>query len=356
MIVPHKEHQTSVNVFLFLYFWTGAASHGGTAKGDAEVSNAIKTYLLNLKVINLHPTPIDQKRAKRLISNVERSSDEEDKTKVNFYEAILTFHETILVEFWYFGDLDEDGLFHGQATLKLTNDQSCSKGQCKTNPIGQIFGTFEHGLLQGPVLIYSPNYDSSTFFITKDGIVHSLAISIGLKPIYPYVEDLKYARIDKIMSLGENGIGYLSLFRNGKTEGPVWYGTVGEGIIGQGFLYGLPNKKGWLTGDNIAFIYPDHLTALVGKFEDKIMKAAKEAQVSQVSCQDGLINVEFSQPDKNSTVFFYDPPNNVSMASAALMTVRDPYEKRTVEVQESSVPSSGHGLFAIRDIPQGQVC
>jgi len=308
-----------------------------------------------LNKIKEDPTPVDKKKAKRFISHVERSVYDSDESVTNFYEAVINFHGSLPVEFFYFGNLDEEGLFHGQAILKVTTFQSCYKGRCKENPFGQIVGTFEHGLLQGPVVTYSPKRDRPMYFILKDGVIHSLVISIGMKPIYPLVEIPKYAIMDKIKALPEIGLGYLGLFRNGKAVGDAWYGLVGEDVIGQGFLYGHPDKKGSLTGDNIAFIYPDHLTALVGRFEDKFMKSAKEARITQVTCQDGLIQARFSQPVENSAIFYYDPPNNESMASPALMTVRDPLEKRTVEVYESLLPNSGEGLFAVRDIPQGQV-
>lgn len=60
--------------------------------------------------------------------------------------------------------------------------------------------------------------------------------------------------------LAQFGIGFLSKFKNGIPDGPVWMGLIGEPIIGQGFLYGKLNKKGKLTGDEIAYIYPDYLT------------------------------------------------------------------------------------------------
>jgi hypothetical protein len=72
-----------------------------------------------------------------------------------------------------------------------------------------------------------------------------------------------------------------------------------------------------------------------------------------VTCEQGLIRAKFSRRDENAVVFFYDPPTNETMGSMHL--ARDPYEKKTVELQESQIPGAGQGLFAIRDIPQGQV-
>jgi hypothetical protein len=53
--------------------------------------------------------------------------------------------------------------------------------------------------------------------------------------------------------------------------------------------------------------------------------------------------------------FFYDPPSNESLGSPSMLLVRDPYEKKTVELQESLIPGAGHGIFAVRDIANGQV-
>jgi hypothetical protein len=82
--------------------------------------------------------------------------------------------------------------------------------------------------------------------------------------------------------LANNGVGYLASFRNGRIDSPVWFGMVGEPVVAQSFLYGQLNKKGKLTGDDIAYIYPDYLTALVGKFEDKTMKSGRESKIVQV--------------------------------------------------------------------------
>ena len=72
-----------------------------------------------------------------------------------------------------------------------------------------------------------------------------------------------------------------------------------------------------------------------------------------MTCEQGLIRAKFSRPDENAIVFFYDPPTNETMGSMHL--ARDPYEKKTVELQESEIPGAGQGLFAIRDIPLGEV-
>ena len=92
----------------------GVASNGQTAEGDANVSEAIRTYLTSIKEIKLDPSPIDLKRAKKFISYLENSVPEGDLDEGNFYEAVVTLHEAVSIEFFYYGKLDEDGRFHGQ--------------------------------------------------------------------------------------------------------------------------------------------------------------------------------------------------------------------------------------------------
>jgi hypothetical protein len=71
-----------------------------------------------------------------------------------------------------------------------------------------------------------------------------LAVTFGLRPIYPTIDNPKKYKIGTHARLASSGIAYLAQFRNGKPVGPVWYGLVGEPITAQGFLYGKPNKKG----------------------------------------------------------------------------------------------------------------
>ena len=85
-----------------------------------------------LKELSLDPSPIDKKKAKQFISFLELSgSDDESGGRQNLYEAVLTLHESVSIDFFYFGNYDEDGLFHGQAVLKPNTYRSCYKGECK---------------------------------------------------------------------------------------------------------------------------------------------------------------------------------------------------------------------------------
>ena len=181
----------------------------------------------------------------------------------------------------------------------IRKGETCFKGNCRRNEINRIFGTFEHGLLQGLVVISEHDGDQITYFLVKDNIVHSLVLTFGLKPIYPTVDNPLNYKVGTHKKLAGKGISYLAQFRNGRPEGPIWIGLVGEPILAQGFLYGKVNKKGKLSGDNVAYIYPDYKTAMVGTFEDRVMKSARMTTITKVSCNEGMLQVRFDDPDTN---------------------------------------------------------
>jgi hypothetical protein len=143
------------------------------------------------------------------------------------------------------------------------------------------------------------------------------------------------------------------LFTPLKIVEPVLIGMVGDPIRAQGFLYGKVNKKGKISGENNAYIYPDYETALVGRFEDNFMKSGRLAKISAVTCQSGMIHVKFDEPDPKSPVYFYDPSSNVSMGS--IWYLKDPFEDKQVELKESTIPGAGLGLFTKVDIPAFKV-
>ena len=59
--------------------------------------------------------------------------------------------------------------------------------------------------------------DKTSYFLAKDGIVHSLVVTFGLKPIYPkIVDDPKHYKQGEHSRLSNNGISYLARFQNGR--------------------------------------------------------------------------------------------------------------------------------------------
>ena len=115
----------------------------------------------------------------------------------------------------------------------------------------------------------------------------------------------------------------------------------------------MVNENGLVTGDDLAFIYPDGITALRGKFENTYMKKAKHVEVKEYACNDRglLIATKFTEP-LSSNEFFYDPCTNESWGAGNNKYIQDPYELKNVKLATSSVANSGEGIFTRRDLPK----
>ena len=70
------------------------------------------------------------------------------------------------------------------------------------------------------------------------------------------------------------GAHFIGYFKNGQAVGNFWIG-----LANNGFLHGVVDKHGHVTGENICFIYPDGITALCGFFENTFMKNAKHVEI-----------------------------------------------------------------------------
>ena len=60
---------------------------------------------------------------------------------------------------------------------------------------------------------------------------------------------------------------FVGYFHRGLPTGYCWLAKEG-----QGWLFGEVDERGRFSGDNIAYIYPDLLTAITGTFEKEVIK------------------------------------------------------------------------------------
>ena len=61
--------------------------------------------------------------------------------------------------------------------------------------------------------------------------------------------------------------GTVMRFADGRREGKMWLGTVGNAQGDSGYLYGEAKEGGFnMTGDDIAWVYPWYESALVGRW------------------------------------------------------------------------------------------
>merc|ERR1712098_343789 len=109
-----------------------------------------------------------------------------------------------------------------------------------------------------------------------------------------------------------------------------------------GLLLGEP-LHGELTG-YCTYIYPDLGTALVGTFKKGLMTAAQAATVTSLSIVDDIPYTKCSPC--YGPVFSYSPPTKSSFGPSDPL-LRDPFEKKLVEVRQSSISGGGEGVFAL---------
>ena len=164
---------------------------------------------------------------------------------------------------------------------------------------------------------------------------------------FPFLQARGF-RLEQDSFQSEYGLSFLGRFVNGQVTGNFW-----AGMKGRGFIHGKADDQGRASGPNISYIYPDGETAFLGHFENLQMKEAFHADVLEYGCDDFGIPIvkKFTQP-LSQQVFKYEPCTNISIGGGAPIHVQDPYELKTVQMSESSIPKSGEGVFLKRDVPR----
>ncbi|XP_075471127.1 histone-lysine N-methyltransferase SETD7 isoform X2 [Ascaphus truei] len=106
-----------------------------------------------------------------------------------------------------------------------------------------------------------------------------------------------------------------------------------------GSLIGEVNEDGEMTGDKIAYVYPDGRTALYGKFIDAEIIEGKLATLTDV--EEG--NPRFDMVP-SGTVYTFDKSTSSCISTQPLLP--DPYESERVYIADSLISSAGEGLYA----------
>ena len=123
-----------------------------------------------------------------------------------------------------------------------------------------------------------------------------------------------------------------------------------QGLLGGGYMVGEVDTEGELTGDTIAFIYPDFRTAIRGKYERGVLVSGRLCRVlSSAEREARVIIPMFGDPEEPDLTYHHDPASHVSISKWPL--VRDPWEDSMVEVRPSRMEQAGEGLFAKTDLP-----
>uniref|UniRef100_G3UIW3 Histone-lysine N-methyltransferase SETD7 n=1 Tax=Loxodonta africana TaxID=9785 RepID=G3UIW3_LOXAF len=219
------------------------------------------------------------------------------------------------------GHLDDDGLPHGFCTVTYSSTD-------------RFEGNFVHGEKNG----------RGKFFFFDGSTLEGYYVDDALQGqgVYTY----------------EDGGVLQGTYVDGELNGPAQeYDTDGRLIFkGQykdnirhgicwiyypdgGSLVGEVNEDGEMTGEKIAYVYPDERTALYGRFIDGEMIEGKLATL--ISTEEGRPHFELMP---GSSVYHFDKSTSSCISANALLP--DPYESERVYVAESLISSAGEGLFS----------
>ena len=123
-------------------------------------------------------------------------------------------------------------------------------------------------------------------------------------------------------------------------------------MLGGGWLVGRVDNAGAFTGTDIAFLYPDLSTALVGEWRDGQLVAGCSARLTALQEVHGVLVPSFTISDSSSDNL-YERWISTDLRMLCPPHRQDPYESTLVRVAKSEVEGGGEGLYARKYIPAG---
>jgi len=236
---------------------------------------------------------------------------------------------------------DEDNLF-GYGTLRLYDDDtfqgSYTSGGIRnglgivtspSNNIRFLTGNWVDGYLEGKIRLVTDDTSVLEGWCVR-GQLTGPARRIVMKKFKTFRQQ----------------VSWFGRYKAGLPHGQCW-----EWREGGGYLTGIVDETGNMTGDNIAFIYPDLQTALVGTFKAGVMVEAAAATITDVQIKDDIPVPSFRR--HSTQLVGYSKSTKTSVGDQPL--VEDPYEIRTCQVRTSEVEGGGEGLYARRLIQAGDI-
>jgi len=192
----------------------------------------------------------------------------------------------------------------------------------------KVTGTWVNGLLQGEIKETLCNTGWIEGYY-KDGVPHGYFREFGPR----------YNSVNILRSMGR--------YYRGVLRGWYWQGHYDF----SGFTFGKVDDEGKLTGDDIAYIYPDFKMAIRGKFIDGVLVEGHQCDVIGAYMDHGIMVPVFG--DCSGPAFEYEQPGIRCIALHPLL--RDPWEDKKVFVSDSMLPQGGEGLFAKRNIERREI-
>ena len=85
----------------------------------------------------------------------------------------------------------------------------------------------------------------------------------------------------------------IGTFLNGSPRGLVWQWRGRRDV--DGFIYGMVDRKGQLTGIDITFVYKHLLTGFMVSFVDSVLKQVKAVNIVGERCRSGIEEIKLEQ-------------------------------------------------------------
>ncbi|XP_026214263.1 histone-lysine N-methyltransferase SETD7 isoform X1 [Anabas testudineus] len=228
------------------------------------------------------------------------------------------------------GPLDDDGQPHGFCTVTYSSSD-------------RFEGHFTHGEKNG----------KGKFFFFDGSTLEGFYVDDALQGqgVYTYEDGgvLYGTYVDGELNGsaqefdGEGRLVFKGQYKDNSRCGECWVYYPDAGCV-----FGSVNEDGEMTGDSVAYVYPDGHTALFGSFVDGELIEARLATL--ISNESGRPRFEITP---NSPVYSYDKSTSTCIATHSLLP--DPYESQRVFVADSLIKGAGQGLFAKTDTEKDTV-
>ncbi|CAH2301028.1 histone-lysine N-methyltransferase SETD7 [Pelobates cultripes] len=219
------------------------------------------------------------------------------------------------------GLLDDDGLPHGFCTVSYSSTDRFEGHYVhgEKNGRGKFF-FFDGSTLEG-FYVDDALQGLGIYTYEDGGALHGTYVDGELNgPAQEYDPD------GKLIFKGQ--------YKDNIRHGICWiYYSDGGSLVGE------VNEEGEMTGDKIAYVYPDGRTALYGKFIDAEMLEGKLCYLT--SEEEGKPHFEMVPGGK---VYSFDKSTPNCISTNPLLP--DPYESVRVYVAVSLISNAGEGLYA----------
>ena len=125
-------------------------------------------------------------------------------------------------------------------------------------------------------------------------------------------------------------------------------------------MVGCSEKQNILSGPQIAYVYPDAFTSILGQFENETLVKGRLHELVDIIFEGKSpvpifreAQLSISSSSKQTTDYVYEPANQTYLGEHALQ--RDPYEAKYLYIANSNIKKAGRGVFLKRNVSEGEI-